>query len=192
MSGETIDLISPIQKLRLCLEPPALQQGPHGMLREVPGTRKQVRFEGGRARIPIEWLPLLEVDPRYTGVGHKKIVFRADDANATFSLSNGVQVVSGPISSTTASRQPAPLPGWDDTMSNAEIKRAISAGRVEDLHGAVLHELTHRRREVVLRALYTRLAAGKQEAPIEPPAAEADQGPQATTATVPAGEGTVI
>mgnify|MGYP001579747810 CR=1 FL=1 len=152
-SGE-VRLISPIGKLRLTLEPPTLAMGPHGQMREIPQTRKQIRMLDGRATIPAEWLPLLVERGEFTGIGTKRIVFLEGDPDAAFTIQHGPEVVSGAISTSTGIRQAPPLTGWNE-MAVKDIVAAIKAGRVANLDAAVLYELSSgRARETVVETLY--------------------------------------
>lgn len=149
-----VRLLSPNGRLRLCLRPPELVMGPHGMLREVPQSRRMVKFQGGRATCPAEWLEDLLIHPAFTGENHKKIVFLEDDPDATFAVNHGVEVQSGPIGSTTGSKLPAPLPQWNDLPPTA-IREALRAGRVRDVNAALVYELTEgRRRATVVDLLH--------------------------------------
>lgn len=159
-----VRLLSPYAKLRLCLEPPQLAAGPHGQTREVPHTRKQVRFHNGRATMPVEWLPLLKSNPFFTGDGQKRCVFLDGDPDAMFSMDHGVGVVTGAMGTISGGRIPAPLPGWDD-LPVGQILDAVDAGRVVDANAALVYELTQGRRRA---AVVTRLHKLAIEHGVEP------------------------
>lgn len=157
-----IDLISPITKLRLSLEPPEFRMGPHGSQIEVPGSRKQLRFQEGKFRMPAEWLPILEQRPEFSGEGGKqRIVFLADTPEgATYANVHGVQVTTGPMTSHTGGRVPAPTARWDE-VGLTQIEADVKAGRAGDVHAAIAYELTQGRRRVeVLNFLYDHARSG--------------------------------
>ncbi len=185
MSTEgTIQLISPSLRFRATLEPSKSVLDPHAGLITVEKA-KQVRFEGGRASIPVSWLPLLEACPAFTGgPKSKKMIFMADGSDTPDVDPGGPRAARGAITASVRRASEAPVAGWDDMAAKA-IVGLVTSGQVRDLVAALTWEAEHKRRATVMTAITKAIANGSGEDPDEAVVADEPVVPEVFGAPVP-------
>lgn len=180
VAQETVEFVSRHPALWVSLET-AIDEytGPMGGRRTVRPARKVV-FEKGRAHVAPDL-----VDEMRSHSGYGVRFWEAADIMAPFVGDRSPMVTSGQAHSTTHKAVAAPLANWD-TMTAADIKAAIVAGRVRDLAAALLWEAGSRSRGQIVLALTQAMKAARGEGEDDDTLAAADIEPDGFVQTLPA------
>lgn len=155
---EELELLSPAAGLRMTLIPPRYVRDPVTGYKDTIDEGESLVFRQGRCTIKRELLPFVTKHSAFQGRGEKTLVYLPGDPRASTAATQGVNVVSGAMSSNRGlgDGTPPPLPGWDD-MTPAEITKAVAQGRVTDPMTALAYEFrvpNGKRRERVKRVLW--------------------------------------
>lgn len=141
-----IKLVSRYSQARVILKPSENVYTPDGNRRLV-APAVSLRFTGSQATAPAELRELIEDHPAY------KVDFWIQGDPSARPVGNSLQVTSGQQTTASASALAATPPSdtWDDD-GVATIRPLIAAGSI-DLKQAMLWELTHKNRKMVIEAI---------------------------------------
>ena len=165
---KTVTLTSPKPFLTVTIRPSVTDFHPQLGTRVVEKAI-QLKFHNYRCVVPVEWMPLVEASPAFTGGPRSpKVVFLEDDALAVDG-GLGPVAVRGAVTAPVRRAENPPSPDWDDLGARVLSER-IASGEVKDVLGAMAWESDHKKRKTVLQALAHRLADGgdADEAPAAP------------------------
>ena len=165
MTAEKVEFVSPHASLWVSIETAHDDySGPMGSRRTIQPARK-VQFVKGRAWVDADFAEEMRQKASYG-----TLFWAADDIMAPFVGDRDPKVVSGQQHSISHKAAGPPLANWD-TLTAAQLKEAVTAGKVRDLPAALVWEAGHRNRGQVVLAI-SKAMSGVDPTDDEPIAAD--------------------